>query len=83
MEKETLEEAAERIAKEHCNIRVNPNTTEFQVQQFIIKGAYWQQERMYSEEEVLEFANWCRIQDNKHPNRVITIQQLFEQFKKK
>jgi hypothetical protein len=83
MEKETLEEAAERIAKEHCNIRVNPNTTEFQVQQFIIKGAYWQQQRMYSEEEVLEFANWCRIQDNKHPNRVITIQQLFEQFKKK
>ena len=83
MEKETLEEAAERLAKEHCSIRVNPNTTEFQIQQFIIKGAYWQQQRMYSEEEVLEFANWCRIQDNKHPNRVITIQQLFEQFKKK
>jgi hypothetical protein len=41
------------------------------------------QQTMYSEEEVLEFANWCRIQDNKHPNRVITIQQLFEQFKKK
>jgi hypothetical protein len=81
--KETIEEAAERIAKEHCSIRVNPNTTEFQVQQFIIKGAYWQQQRMYSEEKVLEFANWCRIQDNKHPNRVITIQQLFEQFKKK
>ena len=37
----------------------------------------------YTEEEVLEFSNWCRIQDNKYPNRVITIQQLFEQFKKK
>jgi hypothetical protein len=42
-----------------------------------------QAERMYSEEEVLEFANWCRIQDNKYPNIVITIQQLFTQFKKK
>lgn len=46
-------------------------------------GVKFQQERMYSEEEVLEFANWCRIQDNKYPNRVITIQQLFTQFKKK
>lgn len=41
------------------------------------------QERSYSEEDMLEFANWCRIQDNKYPNRVINIQQLFEQFKKK
>jgi hypothetical protein len=39
--------------------------------------------KVYSEEEVLEFANWCRVQDNKYPNRVITTQQLFEQFKKK
>ena len=39
--------------------------------------------KVYNEEEVLEFANWCRVQDNKYPNRVITIQQLFEQFKKK
>jgi hypothetical protein len=48
-----------------------------------IAGAKWQAERMYSEEEFLEFANWCRIQDNKYPNRIISIQQLFEQFKKK
>jgi len=46
-----------------------------------VNGAKWQAEKMYSEE--LEFANWCRIQDNKYPNRVITIQQLFTQFKKK
>jgi hypothetical protein len=39
--------------------------------------------KVYSEEEVLEFAKWCRVQDNKYPNRVITTQQLFEQFKKK
>jgi hypothetical protein len=50
-----------------------------------IEGAKWQQEQnknKFSDEEVLEFANWCRIQDNKHSNRVITTQQLFEQFKK-
>jgi hypothetical protein len=40
-----------------------------------------QDKNKFSDEEVLEFANWCRIQDNKHPNRVITTQQLFEQFK--
>ena len=41
---ETLEEAAERLAKIHCDVRVNTNTTEFQIQQLIIKGAKWEQE---------------------------------------
>lgn len=50
--KETLEEAAKRLAKNHCNNRTNTNTTEFQIQQLIIKGAKWQQERMYSEEDM-------------------------------
>ena len=49
---ETLEEAAERIAKEHCNNRVNPNTTEFQVQQFIIKGAKWQSKQLFENETI-------------------------------
>ena len=49
---ETLEEATERLAKIHCDVRVNPNTTEFQIQQLIGKGAKWQAKRMYSEEEV-------------------------------
>lgn len=107
MKKETLEEASERMAKEHCSIRVNSNTTEFQIQQFIIKGAKWQQERsysgeepdyekikqalvemrkvpmtfvpderMYSEEEVLELLLNCR---GENP---INIEQWFEQAKK-
>ena len=59
MAKETLEEAAERMAKEHCSIRVNPNTTEFQIQQFIIKGAKWQAERMYREEDMKSFGQLC------------------------
>ena len=49
------------------------------------KNRPWQQEQdknKYSEQDMLDFANWCRILDNKHHNRVITIQQLFKQFKK-
>jgi hypothetical protein len=37
---------------------------------------------MYSEEEALEFANWCRIYDSKYPNQIWTIQDLFEKYQK-
>ena len=79
VKEETLEEAAERMAKEHCSIRVNPNTTEFQVQQFIIKGAKWQEERMYSEEEVKHIVSEAL------QSALVTVdlEQWFEQFKKK
>jgi hypothetical protein len=84
-QEETLEEVAERLAKEHCNIRVNPNTTEFQIQQFIIKGAVWQAQRMYSEEEVLEllpkFAAYTLI--NADEENRLSLKEWFEQFKKK
>ena len=84
---ETLEEAAKKYANdwEEIHPELDPeNMTPIEVSEIDFKeGAKWQSERMYSEEEVFEFANWCRIQDNKYPNRVITIQQLFEQFKKK
>ena len=73
MKQETLEEAAE---KQWGNVH-RTGVLGF------IDGAKWQKERMYSEEDIIEFANWCRIQDNKYPNRVILIQQLFEQFKNK
>jgi len=81
IKKETLEEAAEKIAKEHCSIRVNPNTTEFQVQQFIIKGAYWQAQRMYSEEEVLELLLKSKIETSNLYYE--DMKEWFEQFKKK
>jgi len=35
------------------------------------------------EKQQMEFANWCRIQDNKYTTRVLTIQQLLEKFKNK
>ena len=75
---ETLEEVAKKYATNHGMMAyVFPEK-----EKSFIDGAEWQQERMYSEEDMLEFANWCRIQDNKYPNRVILIQQLFEKFKK-
>jgi len=77
MANETLVRAARNTTDKYINEREKQTAyLEF------INGAKWQAERMYSEEELLEFANWCRIQDNKYPNRVITIQQLIEQFKK-
>ena len=83
---ETLEEAAERIAKEHCSIRVNPNTTEFQVQQFIIKGAYWQAQRMYSEEEVISLIQFLSMNENFMDYTSVSkdaAKYYLEQFKKK
>ncbi len=47
--KETLEEAAERYNSQFINQEEN----KFSKEDFI-NGAKWQQERMYSEEEVLE-----------------------------
>jgi SMC interacting uncharacterized protein involved in chromosome segregation len=76
--KETIEEAAKNYA--NYNEQINKA-----VQEAVKFGAKWQQEqdkKKYSEEDMLDFANWCRILDNKHHNRVITIQQLFKQFKK-
>ena len=43
------------------------------------EGAKWQQERMYSEEEVIAFAQW--MYDYK--GDINKVEELFEQFKKK
>jgi hypothetical protein len=56
---ETLEEVSERLAKEYRDIRINPSTW-FQIQQLIIKGAKWQAERMYTEDEVRELLDMQR-----------------------
>lgn len=83
--KETVEEAAERLAKDHCSKRVNTNTTEFQVQQLILKGAKWQAERMYSEEEVIRLLQKYRFDLSSGTTPIIgdTVPGWFEQFKKK
>ena len=67
---ETLEEAAERLAK-HFNID-------------FIEGAKWQQERSYSEEEVYQLLYDLsgQVLNNKVSNPKL-LEKWFEQFKKK
>ena len=69
---ETLEEAAEKYAKQFDN--------RFWVAATFKEGAKWQQERMYSEEEVIEiakqYAKRCQA-------TIQSTQWLTEQFKKK
>jgi hypothetical protein len=72
--KETLEEAAENYGNSIGN---KDGTAQFD----FIEGAKWQQERMYSEEEVIAFGEFIF----KHSLLTHTrgIKSLFEQFKNK
>ena len=46
-----------------------------------IKGAKWQQERSYSEEEVWKLVN--KLNETLNIGSELTLEQWFEQFKKK
>jgi hypothetical protein len=71
MEKETLEEAAEQYWEKQPY-----NEDAFK------EGAKWQQERMYSEEEVLEIL--CKSHNAEDTSTVSNrLKKWFEQFKKK
>ena len=89
MEKETLEEAAERYAEPYRCPATNENEyCRHDIISAINFGAKWQQERMYSEEEV-------KFQANKLLNDLLykqgfntnviggIVNEWFEQFKKK
>jgi hypothetical protein len=75
MKQETLEEAAAK----HFNkeVFVEGVTIQYALQEAFITGAKWQQERMYSEEDMTEYAIYIVF------NNLITPKQWFEQFKKK
>ena len=67
--KETLEEAAENkygLSNQYSKNRIG-----------FIAGAKWQQERMYSEEDMTEYAIYIVF------NNLITPKQWLEQFKNK
>jgi len=66
--KETLEEAAERLY---------PEEWDWREREVFINGAKWQQEKSYSEEDMTEYAIYIVF------NNLITPKQWFEQFKKK
>jgi hypothetical protein len=73
-DKETLEEAAERYTEEHKWEEQDPWLD-------FIEGAKWQQERMYSEEEVKQIIETTLIE---YSDFVLAdIPEWFEQFKKK
>jgi len=72
MEKETLEEAAERVAK----LKYGATIYGLERVNAFKEGAKWQAERMYSEEEVLNIIADC-------DGSVTQAKKWFEQFKKK
>lgn len=77
--KETLEEAAERLAYDSTEANKG-----FPSMKMFIKGTEWQGERMYS--DAIEFGKW--LDDNAqqreyYPMSAMTMEELFEQFKKK
>ena len=73
---ETLEEAANKLWKQS-----HPNPIEM-----ALFGADWQQKRSYSEEDLMDFGAFIRIEDRKE-KRLFLIQDYFKvwfnQFKKK
>ena len=68
MKQETLEEVA---------LRLYPEESDWKEREIFIEGAKWQQERMYSEEDMTEYAIYIVF------NNLITPKQWFEQFKNK
>ena len=76
MNKETLKEAAEKYA--------TTNKTYSEQSELDFKaGAYWQQERMYSEEEVEQIFNIGQMIKNYGDYKPYTFKEALEQFKKK
>ena len=82
--KETLEEAAENYSK--ITLNKQGLMSDNQVNGFIA-GAKWQQERMYSEEEVIKLLIYCkdRFADSElyHYSHDDEVKKWFEQVKKK
>jgi hypothetical protein len=82
MKKETLEEVAENhydiIAEEPKKL----TELEIAIKLEEIEREEWEQERMYSEEDMIEFGKFCHSEAYS-VNRVKTFKEWFEQFKKK
>jgi hypothetical protein len=76
MKQETLEEAAEK----YVEINVAKNVAKLMYKEHFVEGAKWQQERMYSEEDMLEsFMAGIKCESKYGKN----FEQFIKQFKKK
>jgi len=84
MEKETVEEAAERLAYDSTE-----ENKGFPSMKRFIEGAKWMQERMYSEEDLKEAfkgggkMSWTDINQETQEPYYYDFNKWFEQFKKK
>ena len=78
MKQETLEEAASRLL--YNKYPYHPPQDSGYWKDMFIEGAKWQQERMYSEEDMIAFALFLEIHLPMKPRK--THHQLLEQFKK-
>jgi hypothetical protein len=83
MKQETLEEAAKLNALSEVE-QYQPTKEKFKLsyKNSFLRGAKWQQERSYSEEEVLKILNTFSI-DSKSPAERDDILIWFKQFKNK
>ncbi len=83
--KETLEQAAKEFANNSAITNYEEGINVGKYQGFI-NGAKWQQERMYSEEDMKSFGEFCADYDyrcfGKHTQEEM-LKIWFEQFKKK
>lgn len=66
MKQETLEEAAEYFAHNNFNMHDTNNYKTLKVG--FEEGAKWQQERMYSEEDMIRFAEFVATHPDKNRN---------------
>ena len=87
--KTELEEAAEKMYREYPNNpydkpnwHYNRDVNCFRKRKAFINGAKWQAERMYTEEDMQEYAEFC-IRCNQNGLPCIIAKDWFKQFKKK
>ena len=89
MEKETLEEVAEKYANnwEEMHPELDfEDMTPIEISKIdFIEGAKWQQERSYSEEDMDNYAEYCttHVLTTQIGNPYLSIKEFFEQFKNK
>jgi len=81
MKQETLEEAAERYVEQITTIEFGKPYNAPHREKSFIEGAKWQQERMYSEEEVLELLHSRMLYTLGNDYEEISTIKWFQQFK--
>jgi hypothetical protein len=84
MKQETLEEAIEQYSEIYRCPATNKNEyCRHDIISAVKFGTKWQQERSYSEEEVIKFGQWLSEFNNLDNESEYVIKELLEQFKNK